>query len=165
MCFSMLKAYCISDAEAGSSQGQDCDQPFYRQHITRPPFLGFPFGFLCNRRVTVPPQRTNRLPCMVAPKYIISSFRHQNKCLLLKKIDKCYESFFVVSDRKSNITINARKRIVSGHKKERVMGRTTSGGPRLCADRAEGEIRTLGFEVSPSYLKNPLRKNLRGFFK
>jgi len=48
--------------------------------------------------------------------------------------------------------------IACGHKKERVMGRTTSGGRRLCADRAEGETRTLGFEVSPSYLKIPSGK-------
>ena len=102
LCLSMLKAYRISDTEAGSGQGQDCDQPFYRQHITRPPFLGFPFGFLCNRRVTVPPQRANRLPYMVAPKYIIANFHDQNKCLFLEKLDKCCEQFFVVSDRMNN---------------------------------------------------------------
>ena len=45
----------------------------------------------------------------------------------------------------------------------RVMGRTRSGGPRHCADRAEGEIRTHGFEVSPSYAKIPSRFFLRGF--
>ena len=71
MCFSMMISNRISDAEASSSKCQNCYQPFYRQHNSRPPFPGFPFGFLCNRRVTVPPQRADRLPCMVAPKYII----------------------------------------------------------------------------------------------
>ena len=48
----------------------------------------FHLGFLCERRVTVPPERANRLPSMAAPwmKYnrILEKVQEQNHGALLK---------------------------------------------------------------------------------
>ena len=56
--------------------------------IAIPSFLRFPFGFLCERRVAVPPERANRLPSMAAPwmKYnrILEKVQEQNHGALLK---------------------------------------------------------------------------------
>ena len=38
LCFSMMISNRISDAEASSGKCQNCYQPFYRQHNSRPPF-------------------------------------------------------------------------------------------------------------------------------
>lgn len=97
LCLSMVKSYRISNPEAGTAQCQHRYQTFHSQHNTRPPFPDSLFGFLCNRRVTVPPQRANRLPswqhpqkCYHRKRLISTIFQH----ICLKTRTRLYTGFF-----------------------------------------------------------------------
>ena len=66
----MVKTNRIANCEAGYGEGQYCNQTFYRQHISRPPFVRFPYEQGAHKDLGLegtqyPPERANRLPCMV----------------------------------------------------------------------------------------------------
>ena len=61
MCLVTIFTKRVSDSKAGQAEAQHCNQS-QNIHMAQPSFPRFPYGFLCNRRVTVPPERANRLP-------------------------------------------------------------------------------------------------------
>ena len=60
----------VTGHEACQHKADHSNQVNY-SHWHSPPFIGFPFGFLSERRITVPPERANRLPSTTAPERII----------------------------------------------------------------------------------------------
>ena len=61
LCLVTIFTKRVSDSKAGQAEAQHRNQS-QNIHMAQPSFPRFPYGFLCNRRVTVPPERANRLP-------------------------------------------------------------------------------------------------------
>ena len=81
----------------------------------------------CPPDILRPPQRANRLPCMVAPKYIITDFAYQNKCSFVIKgkfnnypKNMSNSVFFCTRSRYSNLRFTNKPAVIHEYERLRV---------------------------------------------